>query len=95
MAEAERTFFDVMKETINTMAPGLKNFGPEVGAELSRLGTLGSHEMAQALFNGSAFTPYGQGQYKETPELENGGQEQGVEGNEVKQHEQERGGRDM
>ena len=53
---AKRDFFDVMKETLN-------NMGTEVGAELSRLGRQGSLEMAQALFNGAAFTPYGPGQY--------------------------------
>ena len=69
----ERGFIDVMSEALNAVAPGLKNLGPEIGAELSRLGTQGSLEMAQALFNGAAFTPYGPGQYKQTPELDNGG----------------------
>ena len=42
-----------MKEAITAIAPGLENVGPEVGAELSRLGTQGALEMAQALFNGA------------------------------------------
>ena len=41
----------------------------ETTAELSRLGTQGSMEIASALFNGSAFVPYGPGQY--TPSIEN------------------------
>ena len=76
---AARDFMEVMKETIDTVAPGLKNMGPEVSAELSRLGTQGAMEMAQALFNGAAFTPYGPGQYTPTPELEKGGQEQAIQ----------------
>ena len=87
---ATRDFFEVMKETIDTLAPGLKNIGPEVGAELSRLGTQGAMEMAQALFNGAAFTPYGPGQYTPTPEMEKGGQEA-----EPQQQEREQGGREM
>ncbi len=97
---AARDFFEVMKETVNTIAPGLKNFGPEVGAELSRLGTQGAMEMAQALFNGAAFTPYGPGQYTPTPELgkgmPEGTQEHGVHGAAAQpEQERERGGREM
>jgi hypothetical protein len=83
-------FFEVMKETINTLAPGVKNFGPEVGAELSRLGTQGQMELANALFNGSAFVPYGPGQYTPTPEMDRGSKEP-----ESPQIEQERGGLEM
>lgn len=84
---AARDFFEVMKG----LAPGLKNFGPEVGAELSRLGTQGAMELAQALFNGAAFTPYGPGQYTPTPELEKGSPQ--VEPQ--PQQELDRGGREM
>ena len=52
----------------------------EVGAELKRLGTQGAMELANALFNGSAFVPYGPGQYTPTPEMEKQGQEQSREG---------------
>jgi hypothetical protein len=90
---AKRDFLDVMKETINAIAPGLKNIVPEVGAEMARLSTQGSLEMAQALFNGAAFTPYGPGQY--TPkEAGKGNQEQEVQKAEP-QKEQEHGGREM
>lgn len=59
---------------------GLSNFGEDVTAELKRLGTQGAMELANALFNGSAFVPYGPGQYTPTPEMEKAGQEQGMEG---------------
>src|SRR5437899_2340190 len=86
---SQRGFVDVMKEAINAIAPGLKDMVPEVGAELSRLGTQGAMEMAQALFNGGAFTPYGQGQIPANPELGKGGPEQEVQKAEP-QKEQER-----
>jgi hypothetical protein len=56
------------KEGIEAIAPGLKDFGPDVKAELSRLGTQGAMELASALFNGSTFVPYGPGQYTPSPE---------------------------
>ena len=52
----------------------------EVGAELKRLGTQGAMELANALFNGSAFVPYGPGQYTPTPEMDKQGQEQSRDG---------------
>jgi hypothetical protein len=89
---AERDFFDVMKETLGALAPGLKDFGPEVSAEMSRLGTQGAMEMAQALFNGAAFTPYGPGQYTPSPELDQGSQQNEIADQNL---ERERGGREM
>ena len=91
---AKRDFIEVMKEAIVAITPGLENIGPEVGAELSRLGTQGAMEMAQALFNGAAFTPYGPGQYTPTPEMEKGSQELEVQKTEP-DLERERGGREM
>ena len=91
---AKRDFIEVMKEAIVAITPGLDNFGPEVSAELSRLGTQGAMEMAQALFNGAAFTPYGPGQYTPTPEMEKGSQEPEVQKTEP-DLERERGGREM
>lgn len=84
---AARDFFEVMK----ALAPGLKNIGPDVSAELSRLGTQGSMEMSQALFNGAAFTPYGPGQYTPTPEFPKESQQ--VEP--PQPQEMDRGGREM
>ncbi len=93
---AKRGFFEVMKEAITTIAPGLENVGPQVSAELSRLGTQGALEMAQALFNGGAFTPYGPGQYTPTPEVDKGSQEHEVQKTEPNQgQEREHGGREM
>jgi hypothetical protein len=91
---AERDFIEVMKEAFTAIAPGLADIGQDVGAELSRLGTQGAMEMAQALFNGAAFTPYGPGQYTPTPEVDKGSPEQEVQRVEPQQ-EQERGGREM
>ena len=48
-------------------------------------------EMAQALFNGAAFTPYGPGQWK-SPEREGGPSEPEVQ---KAEREQDRGGREM
>jgi hypothetical protein len=45
-----------------------REFFKDVGAEMSRLGTQGAMELASALLgNGSAFVPYGPGQY--TPDV--------------------------
>jgi hypothetical protein len=57
-----------MKDALHTLAPGLKDLVPEIGAELKRLGVQGQMELANALFNGAAFVPYGPGQYAPTPE---------------------------
>ncbi len=91
---AEGDFFDVMKQTVNAMAPGLKNFAPDIKKELSRLRTQGAMELAHALFNGSAFTPYGPGQYPPKVELVNGGKEQAAQEMEPQQ-ERDLGGREM
>ena len=81
MAE-EGGFFEVMKDAIAAIAPGLENFGAEVGAELGRMGTQGAAEIASALFGDSnSYVPYGQGQ-------------QAVEV-EPPQQQQERGGMEM
>ena len=55
---------------------GIKNFVPDVAAEAKRLGTQGQMELANALFNGSAFVPYGPGQYTPSPEIEKANQGQ-------------------
>ena len=89
---ADRDFFDVMKETLGAMAPGLKNLGAEVGVELERLGTQGQMELANALFNGSAFVPYGPGQYTPSLELDQASQQNEMADQNL---ERERGGRDM
>jgi hypothetical protein len=85
---AAQDFFEVMK----MLAPGLDKLGPQVAAELSRLGTQGAMEMAQALFNGAAFTPYGPGQYTPTPQLPEAGQDVKPD---TPPQELDRGGREM
>jgi hypothetical protein len=79
MSETAKQLFDslkAMKEGAKELMPGLTNFGAEVKAELGRLGTQGSMELTSALFNGSAFVPYGPGQYTPSPAH---GQEHGQE----------------
>ena len=88
---AERDFSDVMKEALNKIASRLKDFGPELGEELKRLGKQGSMEIANSLYNGSDFVPYGPGAYGEEPEVKKGGQDVEPE----LQQEHERGGREM
>ena len=56
----------------------MSKFFDDVAAEGKRLAVQGQMELANALFNGSAFVPYGPGQYTKTPEheQEQAGQEQ-------------------
>jgi hypothetical protein len=72
MSETANKLFNglrAIREAAHSAAPGLANFGPELKAELSRLATQGSMELASALLgNGSAFVPYGPGQY--TPDVD-------------------------
>lgn len=89
-----RDFSEVMTETMNTIAPGLKKIGPDIGDELKRLHSLGATELANALFSGSAFTLYGPNNEQPTRETDKGGLEHGVHGA-TSEPEQERGGREM
>jgi len=58
-----------MSDLVSQLFERLGDIVPEVGAEISRLGTQGSMEVASALFNQNAFVPYGPGQYTpSTPE---------------------------
>jgi hypothetical protein len=71
MSETAKQLFESLKaskEAIRAVAPGLENFGAEVKAEFSRMGTQGAMELASALFNGDGFVPYGPGQY--TPDVQ-------------------------
>ena len=63
--EPPKGAFEAIKEGIQAVAPGLSlsSILGDIGAELGRLGVQGQMEMASALFNGSAFVPYGPGQY--------------------------------
>jgi len=89
MSDTVQQLFESLKaakETVQAVAPGLKDLMPEAKAEMSRLGTQGAMELASALFNGSGFVPYGPGQY--TPTGTPGKDEPQPE---REQHEQERG----
>jgi len=77
MSEVVRTLVDALKgakDVVQAIAPGLGDIVPEVSAEVARLNTQASNELASAIFTGSAFVQYGAGQY--TPEVSNE-QEQG------------------
>lgn len=66
MSETVQKLFESLraaKETVQAVAPGLKDLVPETKAEVSRLGTQGAMELASVLFNGNGFVPYGPGQY--------------------------------
>lgn len=78
-----------VKESVQAVAPGLKNLGPDVTAEMSRLGTQGAMELASALCNGNGFVPYGPGQY--TPTAEPAAKDE-PQREQQHQHQQERGG---
>lgn len=56
-----------MSNLVSQLFERLGDIVPEVGAEISRLGTQGAMETASALFNGNAFVPYGPGQYTPSP----------------------------
>ena len=72
MSELARKLFEGLGDAAKAMAPGLEDAIPEAKAELGRLGTQGAMELASALFNGSAFVPYGPGQYTPSPAQEQG-----------------------
>jgi hypothetical protein len=56
------------RELVLDVAPGLRNFVPEVKSEFSRLGTQGAMEAAAILFHDNdAFVPYGPGAYSSEP----------------------------
>lgn len=87
--ELAKQLFDglkAVKDVAHAMAPGLKDFGPEMKAEFTRLGIQGQNELAGALFNGSGFVPYGPGQYTPTPDR---GPDHGPEHQEQMEHSHE------
>lgn len=63
MSDTAKKLFDGLRAMGQGLQGGLLE-GPAQGkAELSRLGTQGTMELASALFNGHGFVPYGPGQY--------------------------------
>jgi hypothetical protein len=67
-----------IKEAFLTIAPGLKDFGPQVKQQLQHMGAHGAHELANALFGNGAFVLYPRDgtniQSKEGPEQAQDGQ---------------------
>jgi hypothetical protein len=63
--EPPKGAIEAIKEGVQKVLPGLSlgKMLDDIGSELGRLGVQGQMEMASALFNGSAFVPYGPGQY--------------------------------
>jgi hypothetical protein len=57
-----------LETALHKVQDRVKEMGSEIGAELKRLGVQGQMELANGLFNGNAFVPYGPGQYTPTPE---------------------------
>ncbi len=73
-----------VKIGIDSFAPGLKDAPGEIGAELKDMAAHGAHELAAALFNGSAFVMYPRGGSREDhgvhgPEMSKEGPEQQME----------------
>jgi hypothetical protein len=73
-AETEKS---LAQQLFGVVVEGVKEASQEIGVEMKRLGVQGTMELASALFNGSAFVPYGPGQY--TPKQEH---DVGIEGHE-------------
>jgi hypothetical protein len=82
-----------IKETALAIAPGLKDMIPQARAELKQMGAHGAHELAAALFSGSAYVMYPRGANNQPS------QEQSQDGpatqNDDHGHHLERGGRGM
>jgi hypothetical protein len=89
-----------LKEAFLAVAPGLRDAVPEARAELAYQVGAGAHELAAALFNGSAFVMYPRGgkedpaQAGPEPAPEQVQDSQGLQHDTPGQH-LERGGRSM
>lgn len=68
MSETARKLFDGLRAMKDGIQAGLPEAFLQGKAEVSRLGTQGSMELASALFSGHGFVPYGPGQYTPSPE---------------------------
>jgi hypothetical protein len=87
---------EAVKEGIQAIAPGLtlSNILGDIGAELKQMGTHGAHEMAAALFNGSAFVMYPRVGQEQVEDPQHGLPIEGMKQPEPQQ-EQSRGGMEM
>lgn len=92
---AKRDFSNVMNEQLAARPSGWERFVFEINNERKRLATLGATELAHALFGGSAFTLYGDGQKLPKPMLDQGQEQKDYQAAPNPEQEQERGGRDM
>lgn len=64
-AESAKQLFDSIpgiKDAVQAIAPGLKDLVPEFVAEMKRQMTQTRSELGHALYAGSAYLPYGDGQ---------------------------------
>jgi hypothetical protein len=88
---------ELAKESVQAIAPGLSlsNILSDIGSELGRLGVQGQMELASALFNGSAFVPYGPGQYTPSEKAPDHGLPIEAMHQPEVQQEQSRGGMEM
>jgi hypothetical protein len=104
-AQQPKTVLEAVKETIQSVAPGLSwdKIVGDIGHELTEKANQGAHEIAAALFNGSGFVMYPRGTRDNQGQDGHGvhGPEQGpaeqsfVEKLEQEGQQQERGGREM
>ena len=71
MSQLAKELFDGLKAVGQSIGNTLANdVLPDISAEMGRMGTQGTMELAAALFNGNGFVPYGPGQYTPQPEQE-------------------------
>lgn len=95
--EPSMGFIEAAKEGIREVRDGffpglnLADIVKDIGAEMKRMGVQGQMEVANALFNGSSFVPYGPGQWSKADR--EGAPEHGLP--HEAQKEQERGGMEM
>lgn len=78
---------ELAKQLFAELGAMAQNGVRQIGAEVSRLGTQGTMELASAIFNTSGFVPYGPGQY--TPSPSHSQPEQSTEP--MRQQDQDRG----
>jgi hypothetical protein len=80
---------DLAERLFNDIKNSLGNAPREIGAELKGMGAHGAHELAAALFNGSAFVMYPRGKHDDsvhgpqveapqTPEVARDGEERSM-----------------
>ncbi|VTR93080.1 unnamed protein product [Gemmata massiliana] len=86
---------DWLNKALETAAARVQDIGPEVGAEFKRLGVQGAAEIANVLFTGSGFVPYGAGQQAHAPEHGVTPDAPAPESHLAPEHQQERGGMEM